>query len=75
MSEHYKKLLSKKILTTTKQFALNNLNNLREYKEDSDMFFTRIYVESYMDALVADDYTITIENDDKKYVFKKTDTR
>lgn len=73
MSEDYKKLLTKKVLQTTKTFALKNLDNVRSYKEDSEYFFTRVYLESFMDALISEDFELTIDIDNKKILIKKGD--
>lgn len=59
------------LLKKTRDIAQKNMDNSPNKGERGDTFVTRIYCQSFLDALIMEDYIVTIENNNINIKLKK----
>jgi hypothetical protein len=71
LNDIYDKFLTSLLIKRTREFALKNLDKGSKWKESGNDFFARTYIESFLDALIAEDYEVTIKKDEVIIKLKK----
>lgn len=64
------KLLSKKILNKTKDYALSEYKD-RAVTDGPDLFLAKCYAIGYVGALVSEGYEITVKSEKESHKFPK----
>lgn len=71
LQDEINKLLTEDLIKQVRNIAKNNLDNASKNKETGDLWLTRLYCQSFLDALIVENYVVTIENNNISIKLKK----